>query len=166
GDSLPSLRIAELSLPEGDEAWAFSPTRKLKFPLLPGSEIPASGMARDSLIVVAGTKDQIAALDLTREFSATAPELDAKVILAPDGFRLRLGLPSRARIRATAWSLKGARLGVLSTGMLSEGTYDFAYAKDFTDRPAPLGPGMYVILVEVRGQDVSARLSRKLIIAR
>src|SRR6185369_11483321 len=37
GDSLPSLRIAELSLPEGDEAWAFSPTRKLKFPLLPGS---------------------------------------------------------------------------------------------------------------------------------
>src|SRR4051812_24628320 len=27
GDSLPSLRIADLALPEGDEAWAFSASR-------------------------------------------------------------------------------------------------------------------------------------------
>jgi len=166
GDSLPSLRIADLSLPDGDEAWAFSPTRKLKFPILPGAEIPASGLSHDSLIVVAGPKDQIAALDLTKEFSAVAPELDAKVTMAPDGFRLRMALPSRAHIRATAWSLRGARLGTLSTGMLSEGTYDFAFAKDFSDRPARLGPGMYVLLIEVRGQDLSARLSRKILVSR
>lgn len=166
GDSLPSLRVADLSLPEGDEAWAFSYSRKLKFPLLPGAEIPASGLARDSLIVVAGPKDQIAGLDLMREFSAVAPALDAKITLAQDGFGLRLSLPSRARIRATVWSLRGARLGTLSSGLLSEGTYDFVFAKDFSDRPARLGPGMYVLSVDVRGQDVSARLSRKVLISR
>ncbi|MBW8887870.1 MAG: chitobiase/beta-hexosaminidase C-terminal domain-containing protein [Fibrobacteres bacterium] len=166
GDSLPSLRIADLSLPAGDEAWAFSASRKMKFPILPGAEIPASGLSRDSLIVVAGPKDKIAALDLTKEFSAIAPELDAKVTMAPDGFRLRMALPSRAHIRATAWSLRGTRLGTLTTGMLSEGTYDFAFGKDFSDRPARLDPGMYVLLVEVRGQDLSARLSRKVLISR
>jgi hypothetical protein len=166
GDSLPSLRVADLALPDGDEAWAFSASRKLKFPLLPGAEIPASGLARDSLIVVAGPKDLVAGLDLMREFSAVAPALDAKVTLAQDGFGLRLSLPSRARIRATVWSLRGARLGALSTGPLSEGTYDFVFAKDFSDRPARLGPGMYVLSVDVRGTDVSARLSRKVLISR
>jgi hypothetical protein len=166
GDSLPSLRIAELTLPAGDEAWAFSPSRGMKFPLVAGAEILASGLPQDSLLVVAGPKDLIAGLDLMREFSATAPQLDAKVLGAPDGFRLRLALPSRAHVRATVWSLQGARLGDLSTGLLSQGTYDFAFARDFSGRPARLGPGMFVLTVDVRGQDVSARLNRKILIAR
>jgi hypothetical protein len=166
GDSLPSLRVADLSLPEGDVAWALSPARGMKFPLLPGAEIPASGLARDSLIVVAGPQDKVEALDLVRELSATAPRLDARIAAAADGFRLRLSLPGQARVRATVWSLKGSRLGELSTGLLSEGSYDFAYAGDFSGRPARLGPGMYVLSVDVRGKGVSDRLSRKIYIAR
>jgi hypothetical protein len=164
GDSLPSLHVSDLLLPAGDEAWAVSESRGMKFPLVPGASVPASGLAQDSLLVMAGPKEKLAAL-LDR-LSMTAPKLDAKLTAAGNGFQLRLSLPSRARIRATLWSLQGSRLGTLSTGLLSEGTYEFGFASDFGNRPARLGPGMYVLTVDIRGQQVSARLNRKLFLAR
>jgi hypothetical protein len=164
GDTLPSLRVADLLLPAGDEAWAVSRSRGMKFALVPGASIPASGLAQDSLIVMAGPKEALASL--LDGLSATAPQLDAKLAPAAEGFRLRLGLPSRARIKAILWSLQGTRLGTLSTGLLSEGAYEFGFTSDFGNRPARLGPGMYVLTVDVRGQDLSARLTKKLLLAR
>jgi hypothetical protein len=164
GDSLPSLHVPELLLPADYEAWAVSDSRGMKFAMVPGASIPASGLAKDSLRVLAGPKEILAGL--LDGLSASAPRLDAKLTAAADGFRLRLGLPSRARVLATLWSLQGSRLGTLSTGLLSEGNYEFSFAGDFGNRPARLGPGMYVLTVDVRGRDVSARLSRKLFLAR
>jgi hypothetical protein len=164
GDSLPSLHVPELLLPADYEAWAVSDSRGMKFAMVPGASIPASGLAKDSLRVLAGPKEILAGL--LDGLSASAPRLDAKLSAAADGFRLRLGLPSRARVLATLWSLQGSRLGTLSTGLLSEGNYEFSFAGDFGNRPARLGPGMYVLTVDVRGRDVSARLSRKLFLAR
>lgn len=160
GDSLPYLHIPEVQLPQGYEAWAVSDSRGMKFPLASGDSIPASGLEKDSLRVLAGPKEVLAGL--LDGLSLTAPRLDAKLTEAADGFRLRVGLPSRARIRATLWSLQGSRLGTLSTGLLSEGNYEFGFAGDFGNRPARLGPGMYVLTVDVRGKDLSVRLSRKL----
>ena len=163
-DTLPSLQVPDLLLPPGDEAWAVSRSRGMKFPLVPGTSIPASGLAQDSLIVMAGPKEALSSL--LDGLSATAPQLDAKLVPAAQGFRLRLGLPSRARIKAILWSLQGKRLGTLSTGLLSEGSYEFGFASDFGNRPARLDPGMYVLTVDVRGQGLSARLTKKLLLAR
>lgn len=163
-DTLPSLQVPDLLLPPGDEAWAVSYSRGMKFALVPGTSIPASGLAQDSLIVMAGPQEALSSL--LSGLSATAPQLDAKLIPAAQGFRLRLGLPSRARIKAILWSLQGKRLGTLSTGLLSEGSYEFGFAGDFGNRPARLDPGMYVLTVDVRGQGLSARLTKKLLLAR
>jgi hypothetical protein len=166
GDSLPSLRVGDAELPDGYEAWALAPARGMKFRLAAGSEIPPSGLAQDSLIVVSGPKEKLAALDLLNALSLAAPALDVKLATAPGGFRLRLDLPAKARIRATLWTPDGARQGTLTAGPLAGGRYEFGFAEDFSGRPARLTPGLYFLSVECQGPDLKTRLSRKFVVTR
>ena len=166
GDSLPPLRIGEQELPEGFEAWAISPSRGMKFLLEPGHEVPASGLAEDTLTIVSGPREKLARLGLLRNLAVAAPNLDLKVAATPDGFRMAVGLPARARIHAVLWSISGDRLGELVLGPLSGGSYRFDFAGDFRGRPARLSPGMYFLSLEVKGQGVNARLARKVVLGR
>lgn len=164
GDSLPSLRILAQELPDGHETWAVSLSRSMKFRLEQDKDIPASGLAKDTLLIYSGHKDQLARLGLLQRMSTVAPSLDLNVFARNGGFNARIFLPSKARILATVWSLQGSRLGELALGPLSGGEYGFAFETDFRNRPARLAPGMYFLSLEVRGPGLQKRLARKLVI--
>lgn len=166
GDSLPPLKVGGQELPEGWEAWALAPSRGMKFRLETGHEVPASGLSQDTLTVVAGPKDKLAKLGLMQTLALAAPDLDLRVSAEPGGFQLRLALPTKARVRATLWTLDGRPQGSLVLGPLSGGAYRFGYTENFAGRPARLVPGMYFLSVEVKGQGVNARLARKLVLTR
>jgi hypothetical protein len=123
----------------------------MKFRLEQGREIPASGLAKDTLLIYSGHKDQLARFGLLQSMSLVAPSLDLNVSARNGGFNMRMFLPSKARIHATVWSLQGARLGEMVLGPLSGGKYGFAYETDFRNRPARLAPGIYFLSLEVRG---------------
>ncbi|MDB5106889.1 MAG: hypothetical protein JWP91_4578 [Fibrobacteres bacterium] len=164
GDSLPPLRILGQDVPEGYETWAVSPSRSLKFRVTAGREIPSSGLAQDTLLVFSGPKEKMAAFSLLRDMALAAPTLDLNVSAVPGGFLMRMALPSKARIRATVWGLDGTRKGELALGPLSEGSYGFSFAGDFRNRPGRLPPGMYFLSLEVQGQGLHSRLTRKIIL--
>ena len=164
GDSLPSLRILSQELPDGHETWAVSLSRSMKFRLEQDKDIPASGLAKDTLLVFSGPRDQLARLGLLQRMSMVAPSLDLNVYARNGGFNARVFLPSKARILATVWSLQGSRLGELALGPLSGGEYRFAFETDFRNRPARLAPGIYFLSLEVRGPGLQKRLARKLVI--
>jgi hypothetical protein len=162
GDSLPSLRILGQDLPQGYETWAVSKARGMKFRVEAGKEIPASGLARDTLTFYSGPMDRLAGFGPLQRLAATAAPLDLRVAARNGGFGMQVTLPSRARVRAVVWGLDGSRKGVLSLGPLSEGYYRFTWDADFGSRGKRLPPGMYVLSLDVRGTGLDARLTRKI----
>ena len=72
GDSLPPLKILTQELPDGFETWAVSPARGLKFPVTTGKEIPASGLAEDTLMIYSGSHEAMARFSLLPPSSSFA----------------------------------------------------------------------------------------------
>jgi hypothetical protein len=134
----------------------------MKFRVEAGKEIPASGLARDTLTFYSGPMDRLAGFGPLQRLAATAAPLDLRVAARNGGFGMQVTLPSRARVRAVVWGLDGSRKGVLSLGPLSEGYYRFTWDADFGSRGKRLPPGMYVLSLDVRGTGLDARLTRKI----
>jgi hypothetical protein len=164
GDSLPPVRILAQDLPDGYETWAVSPSRSMKFRVESGKEIPASGLAQDTLLVYSGSKEKMARFNLLQGMATAAPALDLRVSARNGAFNMRLALPSKASIRAIVWTLDGTRKGELVLGPLSEGLYQFAYDADFRNRPDRLLPGVYFLSLEVHGKGLKTQLSRKIVL--
>ncbi|GEM_PF-3468387 len=164
GDSLPPLRILEQDLPAGYETWAVSPSRSMKFRLEKGGQIPASGLAQDTLNIYSGPREKMARFSLLQNLSSVAPSLDLELLARNGGFNMQMALPSKARLRAAVWTLQGARKGEFTVGPLSEGRYAFSYEADFHNRPARLEPGIYFLSLEIQGAGLNTRLARKIVL--
>ncbi|HKP95541.1 MAG TPA: chitobiase/beta-hexosaminidase C-terminal domain-containing protein, partial [Fibrobacteria bacterium] len=145
GDSLPPLKILSQDLPAGYETWAVSPARGMKFRVEPGKEIPASGLAQDTLFIYSGTADKLARMGMLQKMALAAAPLDLQVSARDGNFRMQMTLPSKARFRAVVWGLDGTRKGELVLGPLSEGFYRFGWDPDFRNGARRLAPGMYVL---------------------
>jgi hypothetical protein len=157
-DLAPSLRVLEQSLPDGYEAWAVSHARGMKFPLRTGEAVPVSGMAGDTLLVIAGPAGKLSGDPRLARMRQAAPELGARIVRSPRGPELRLDLPGRTDVRATLWTLRGARIGRLER-RLPSGSYRFHLRGDFNGT-AP-GTGVHFLRVELRGEDRTKVLALK-----
>lgn len=158
------LRADFLSLPAGYEAWAVSESRDMKFRLVAGAEIEPSGLPQDTLLVVAGPAAKLAELGLLNGKRAQAPaDFDAKVIPEAAGFSLRLSLPARCDVRARLWDARGARLAEFLPGSLAAGSYRFSFG-DFRRLAATPAPGIYFLVLEMRGASSSARMIKKVLL--
>ena len=62
--------------------------------------------------------------------------------------------------------LDGTRKGGLVLGPIAEGTYHFAYNTDFQTRGKALAPGVYFLTVEISGNGINKRMSRKIFLNR
>jgi hypothetical protein len=164
GDSLPPLRILDQELPDGYEAWAVSPSRSMKFRLEAGSTVPASGLAKDTLLVYSGPREMMARFNPLQNLSVAAPSLDLRVSARNGDFNVHMALPTKARIRAVVWTLAGVRQGDFALGPLSEGSYTFTFAGDFHNRPSRLAPGVYFLSLEIQGSGLRTRLTRKIVL--
>ncbi len=162
GDSLPTLRVTHARLPEGFEAWAFSRSRNMKFPLASGSGVGLSGLPLDTLDIVAGPTAKMAKLGgghgITR-----FDEIHLGVMPLEGDFQVRLQIPGISRVRLTVWNLQGSRLGEINPGRLAEGNYRFTYSNDFKRiGQARLASGMYFLMAEISGTGESHRLVKRL----
>jgi hypothetical protein len=162
GDSLPPVRILAQAMPDGFEAWAVSPARRMKFKLDAGTEIPASGLAYDTLMIYSGPREKLSAFGRLKDMALVASPLDLKVAARDGGFALQLTLPSKAKIRALVWGVDGSRKGELVLGPLSQGYYRFSWDGDFHKGRSRMAPGMYFLTVDVQGPGLNTRLVRKL----
>jgi hypothetical protein len=165
-DSLPPLRILEQDLPYGFETWAVSKSRGMKFRLVAGQSISASGLAKDTLVIYSGPHELIGQIKGLKGIATVAPDLNLRILSEPGSFSIQVALPSQARIRATVWSLDGTRKGELALGPIAEGTYHFSYASDFRNKRKDLVPGMYFLTLEIHGNGLNSRMSRKIFLNR
>ncbi len=162
GDSLPPLKVLAQDLPAEFETWAVSPARGMKFKVDAGAEIPASGLAQDTLIIYSGSKENLAKFGPLKIMAVAAASLDMRVSARNGGFAMQMSLPSKARFRAVLWGIDGTRKGELAMGPLSQGFYRFSWDTDFRKRNARLAPGMYFLSLEVQGAGINTRLTRKI----
>ena len=162
GDSLPPLKILEQNLPEGYETWAVSKSRSMKFKLEAGQSISASGLPQDTLTIYSGPKEQIQKLNSLQKLATHAPQLNLAVISKPSGFQLEISLPSKAIIKATLWGLDGKRVGTFSIGPIAEGLYHFDYVTNFKGTVNGLKPGIYILSLDIQGQGLHSKITRKI----
>lgn len=162
GDSLPPLKVLAQDLPAGYETWAVSPARAMKFRIESGTEIAASGLAQDTLLIYSGPKEKMAGFSLLKNLAVAAAPLDLRVSARDGGFGMLMTLPSRAKVHAVVWGLDGTRKGDLALGPLSEGFYRFSWASDFRSGGRRLAPGMYFLSLEIQGAGLNTRLTRKI----
>ena len=156
------LKIMNLDLPEGYQAWAVSENRSMKFLLEAGKEIPPSGLPEETLWIYAGSPEQLDGAGVLRGKILQGPDLNVLISERPGSFLMHLCLPGTAKVRAVVWSLKGANMGDLHLGPLSGGRYRFAFDGDFQRHGQSLAPGMYFLTVDLLGQGVTSRIIRKI----
>jgi hypothetical protein len=146
--------VAGADLPEGYQAWAVSPARRLKWRLEPGGIIPVTG--DDTVAVYAGTPAALAAVaDLARGREA-AGAFAARLHAAGGGLELILDLPASARLDVRVWSARGESLGGFGGRDLAPGRHAFGWNALSPGR-GPLPQGIYHIEIRARGSDWSLR---------
>lgn len=160
--AVAAVRVVSEDLPEGYEAWAISPMRGMKFRLGPGGSIPVSGLADDTLSILAGPARKLAEMDLMKAMSLVAPALDVRILEQAGGPEFRLDLPGQAEVRATLWTLQGTSFGEFRRN-LSGGRYRFQFGSDFRRGAARPAPGVHFLRLVVRGPGISTVLTRKVI---
>ncbi len=162
GDSLPAIRITKAILPGGYEAWAFSRSRNMKFPLPDGATVSLSGLSRDTLEILAGPAAKMAGIADFRNLTRLE-KLNLSAIPMDGDFQVSLQIPGLSRIRLSVWNLQGQRLGELNPGRLAEGRYRFTFSQDFGHKGRNrLSSGMYFLLAEIRDDKESHRLVKRL----
>jgi hypothetical protein len=157
------LRIASLELPPGFEAWIISEARGMKFKLTAGAEIEPSGLPEDTLRVLAGPAEKLAAYADFKDQAVSAPELNVAVLPQAGGFLLKLSLPGRSDVRARLWEMRGKALAEFLPGTLAEGAYRFSF-DDFHKEAAAPAQGIYFLTVEIRGAASTARMTKKVLL--
>ncbi|MEO6096275.1 MAG: DUF2341 domain-containing protein [Fibrobacteria bacterium] len=138
-----SFSIIEATLPPGYEAWAVSPTRRLKWPLLPGGNIPVTG--DDTLSIYAGTPRALAKIGDLQRGRPAAGAFAARLRPAAGGLELILDLPSQARVTLTLHDARGQRLARLAPRDLAPGRHDFSWQS--------LSQGAYFLTLHAQGPD-------------
>jgi hypothetical protein len=149
-----SLAVSSAALPEGYEAWAVSPARRLKWRLDPGGNVPVTG--DDSLLIYAGTPAALAKIADLRRGRTAAGAFAAFLLPAPGGLQLVLDLPGDARIDARVLSARGEIVGGLSDRVLSPGRHVLGWPALATGG-TPLPQGMYWVDLKAKGQSWSRR---------
>lgn len=148
-----SLRVSAAAIPEGMEAWAVSASRRLKWRLLPGSNLPVTG--DDTLAVYAGTPAALAAVPDLRSGREAAGAFASRLRIAEGGLELVVDLPSDARLDARLVSPRGRIVAALSARPLAPGRHALGW-RNLGGR-GPLPQGMYWLELRVRGSGWSHR---------
>jgi hypothetical protein len=129
------------------EAWAVSPSRRLKWRLLPGGILPVTG--DDTLAVYAGTPSVLAAIPDLRRGREAAGAFASLLHSAGGGLELIMDLPSDARLDARLVSPRGQLAADLADRPLSPGRHVLGWRT--LGGKGPLPQGMYWLDVRVRG---------------
>jgi hypothetical protein len=149
-----ALAVSAAALPPGYEAWAVSPSRRLKWPLETGSNIPVIG--DDTLMIYAGTPAALARLpDLQRGRIAAGA---FAVLFRPlaGGLELALDLPGEAHVAARILNARGEILGGFPNRALSPGRHAFAWPA-LARTSYPLPQGLYWLELRASGQGWNRR---------
>lgn len=159
---LAGYRMEEIAsaLPQGFQAWAVSPARRMKYRLDGGGGFPVTGT--DTLAIYVGSAAQLAALpdwNLSRE---SPPDLRQSLRSLGGGLELILSLPAPARVEVRIWSPQGRRLAHLDAGKVGEGRHVWDWSA-LSGRGA-MGPGNRppagIFLVEISVQGDGWRFHR------
>jgi hypothetical protein len=146
------LEVASAALPEGYQAWAVSPSRRVKYRLEPGGIIPVTG--EDTLAVYAGTPLALAAVPDLERGSESVGGFASALRPAAGGPELILTLPSAARVDVRIWSASGKDVGGLRGVFAGPGRHVWNWAALGGGRGTP-AQGAYVIGISARGQEWS-----------
>jgi hypothetical protein len=143
-----ALAVPVANLPAGIEAWAVSPSRRLKWPLAKGSNIPVTG--DDTLLVFAGTPAALARIPDLRNGRPAAGAFAARLRAAAGGFDLTLDLPSEATLSARLLDARGTVLGTLSERPFSPGRHLLSWPT-LSRTSATLPQGAYWLDLHAQG---------------
>jgi hypothetical protein len=151
--------LESASLPEGYQAWAVSPARRVKYRLLPGGTLPVTG--GDTLSVYAGTPEALAKVpDLirgreTHELGA----FDYSLRTLPGGLELAVNLPAAAIVDVRLWSPVGSETGGLRGLRLGPGRH--VWSGSALSPGGFLSQGVHFLEIRVQSRDGSVRRVRK-----
>jgi len=143
------LAVPAAVLPPGQEAWAVSPSRGLKWPLAPGSNIPVTG--DDTLLLFAGTPAALARVPELQSGRLAAGAFAARLRASAGGLELILDLPSEAFVTARVLDARGALLGSLTNRPFSPGRHALSWST-LSRTSAPLPQGAYWLDLQAHGQ--------------
>ena len=165
GDSLHPLKVTRWEIPPGYETWALSRARGMKFKVGPEAEIPASGLAGDTLLFISSREGDADALGLLQGLALEAPGLDLQVSSRVGGFLMALALPVQASFQAAVWGVDGSLHGKLDAHGLPGGLYHFTYAMDFRSGSSVLPPGVYALSLDLKTARTQRQLTKKIVIS-
>lgn len=128
---IPEIQVSDLRLPEGYQAWAWLPHRRLKQPLTQGASLRDWTSSSDSLVVLVGPTQalrQVAGFSLAQG----KPEVRQIRIARPMGhkgqMRLEIDLPTDQRIRIEKFKANGQTQELLKSLDLGAGYHQFDWS--------------------------------------
>ncbi|MDB5106172.1 MAG: LamG domain protein jellyroll fold domain protein [Fibrobacteres bacterium] len=146
------LTVRNASLPEGWQAWAVSPARRLKYRLEEGGSLPVT--EGDTLLVYAGTTEALSGVgDLIRGVESAGP-FRCALRAAAGSFVLSVILPEAARLEVRIWTSDGRCLGRMVEGVSGAGTHTWK-AGELMGKNGAVAPGVYLIEVTAEGRNGS-----------
>jgi hypothetical protein len=148
------VAIPTAALPQGLEAWAVSPARRLKWRLLPGGGLPLSG--DDTLLVYAGVPSALARVSALARGRLAAGPFSACLRADAGGLILTLDLPGDALVRARFWDIRGKIRGGFGDRALASGRHVLPWPALSPGRDL-LPRGAYWLELRVRGEGWSRR---------
>jgi hypothetical protein len=117
------LKLAEMALPGGYQAWAVSRARNVRFRLETGADVPVPAGGADTLAVYAGPSAALESLgELMRmpekvaAFAYFLEKSEGKTLL-------RVDLPFEGRVRASVFDMSGRCLAEIDRDGLIPGIY-------------------------------------------
>lgn len=153
-----ALRLLAGAWPDGFEAWALSPARRVKTRLSQGVELPPGDAdVPDTLSIFAGPAAKLAGvpeLNGARE-SIGAPEWS--LIPGRDVLLLKATVPQGARLRAELWTAAGRKLTDFDSGELGAGFHAF-------NLPLSGRSGLGFLRLRISTADGDAHFVRKLVL--
>ena len=144
------VTVAESHLPDGFEAWAWSPRRNLKVRLDLNAGYSLPGIGPDTLVILAGPAAKMAILPELARAVESVTDFASGPRSGRQGQDLFLALPSDALVKADLWSLSGRHLARIHMGRLGSGQHRLALPHSTGTR------GIALIRLQVRGQGWSA----------
>ena len=163
GPRLPAdqrLRMLAMDLPEGYQAWAVFPSRRVKYRLETETGFPIAG--NDTLEIYAGTPGALASMpDLMRERESPTDFRVRLSSLNGEG-TLSLALPSVAALEVRFWSLKGRRVGGFRRAALGPGFYFWSLPSVLGGPGGKPAAGVYLVEIRVVGREYSFHRTEKL----
>jgi Chitobiase/beta-hexosaminidase C-terminal domain len=129
---VPEIKVSDLRLPAGYEAWAWLPDRKLRQPLTEGESLTWWTSSSDSLVVLVGPTE---ALRQTKAFqNANLQPLSRQIRLfqAKNHIRLEIDLPSKQSLKIQSVKANGQTHNLLKNQELGAGFHRFEWPRQPT----------------------------------